>query len=98
MAAGKPAPLDANAIKSALAGLDGWTHDSEKAISKSFKFRNFSQAFGFMTRVALAAEKADHHPDWSNSYNTVDITLSSHDAGGLTQKDFDLAKAIEALV
>jgi 4a-hydroxytetrahydrobiopterin dehydratase len=79
--------------------LNGWVlEDEEGAISRTFKFKNFSEAFGFMTRVALAAEKADHHPDWSNSYDKVTIRLSTHDAGGVSQKDFDLARAIDRLV
>ncbi|QMV00242.1 4a-hydroxytetrahydrobiopterin dehydratase [Devosia sp. D6-9] len=76
-----------------------WTYDEAgKAISRSFKFASFSEAFGFMARVALLAEKAGHHPDWSNSYNRVDITLSTHDAGGVTRNDLDLARKIDALV
>lgn len=76
-----------------------WTYDEAgKAISRSFKFANFLEAFGFMARVALLAEKAGHHPDWSNSYNRVDITLSTHDAGGVTRNDLDLARKIDALV
>jgi len=87
--------LSAEARDSALRGLSGWTYESgEDAIRRVFKFANFSEAFGFMARVALAAEKAGHHPDWSNSYDTVTITLSTHDAGGLSAKDIDLAKAI----
>ena len=66
------------------------------SIRQSLKFADFNAAFGFMTRVALAAEKADHHPEWSNVYNRVDITLTTHDAGGLTAKDFSLAAAIDA--
>lgn len=66
------------------------------AIKRSFRFADFNEAFGFMARVALAAEKADHHPEWSNVYNRVDILLTTHDAGGLTEKDFALAKAIDA--
>lgn len=85
--------------RAALAELDGWAYDAASgAISKAFKFKDFSAAFGFMGRVALAAEKAGHHPDWSNSYNKVDITLSTHDAGGLSAKDIALAKAIDAFV
>ena len=80
----------------ALAALPGWSHDAERAaIRKSFKFRDFGEAFGFMTRVALEAEKADHHPDWSNAWNRVDISLTTHSAGGLTHRDVDLAKKIE---
>ncbi|SEQ24795.1 4a-hydroxytetrahydrobiopterin dehydratase [Devosia sp. YR412] len=82
-----------------LSGLKGWTYDdADDAISRVFKFKSFSEAFGFMTRVALEAQTADHHPDWSNSYDTVTITLSTHDAGGLSQKDVDLAKAIDKLL
>ncbi len=68
----------------------------KKSVQKSFKFENFVEAFGFMTRVALHAEKADHHPEWFNVYNKVDITLNTHDAGGLTQKDLELAQKIDA--
>jgi 4a-hydroxytetrahydrobiopterin dehydratase len=69
-----------------------------KSIQQSFKFKNFAQAWSFMTHVALLAEKADHHPDWSNSYNKVEISLSTHDAGGVTKKDIALAKAITDFV
>ena len=83
---------------SALAELAGWTHEAERdAIRKSFKFRDFGEAFGFMTRVALEAEKADHHPEWSNVWNKVDILLTTHDAGGLTGRDVALAKKVEAI-
>ena len=82
----------------ALAGLDGWTFDAARnGIARSFKFADFSAAFAFMTRVALEAEKADHHPDWANVWNKVDILLSTHDAGGVTQKDIALAGKIEAI-
>ena len=82
----------------ALAGLPGWTFDAGRnGIIKSFSFADFSAAFAFMTRVALAAEKADHHPDWSNVWNRVDILLSTHSAGGVTAKDIALAERIEAL-
>jgi 4a-hydroxytetrahydrobiopterin dehydratase len=76
--------------------LPGWTVESS-AIRRQFKFADFSAAWAFMTRVALLAEKHDHHPDWSNSYNTVDIALSSHDAGGLTARDAAMARAIDLL-
>ena len=90
----KPAEIEAARVR-----LTGWTlDDSGKKLSRSLKFKDFSEAFGFMARVALLAEKAGHHPDWSNSYNRVDITLSTHDAGGLTQKDVDLAIEISALL
>ena len=83
----------------ALRALNGWIYDdATSAISRVFKFKDFSEAFGFMARVALAAQAADHHPDWSNSYNTVTITLSTHDAGGLSQKDIALAQAIDKLL
>ena len=82
----------------ALADLPGWEWDSANdAIRKRFTFRDFSEAFGFMTRVALAAERDDHHPEWSNVWNRVDIALTTHDAGGLTAKDIALARRIEAL-
>ena len=90
------AKLDAAEREAALKALSGWTFEAERdAIIRRFKFRDSSEAFGFMSRVALAAEKADHHPDWSNSYGKVTISLSTHSAGGLTQKDLALAKAID---
>jgi 4a-hydroxytetrahydrobiopterin dehydratase len=69
-----------------------------KAIVRIFKFRDFSQAFAFMTRVALYAEKADHHPEWFNVYNRVEMTLTTHDADGLSQRDVDMVRAIEGMV
>jgi 4a-hydroxytetrahydrobiopterin dehydratase len=82
----------------ALPTLTGWSVPAGRdAIAKSFKFKDFSEAFGFMARVALLAEAADHHPEWSNVYNRVEILLSTHDAGGLSAKDVDLARAIDAL-
>ena len=76
--------------------LKGWTFE-DNAIHKEFKFKTFVEAFSFMTAVAFTAEKMDHHPDWSNSYNKVKISLTSHDAGGVTDKDYKLAAfAIEA--
>ena len=84
--------------KAALGELAGWHPAASKdAIVKSFKFRVFVEAFGFMTRVALLAEKADHHPEWSNVYNKVEILLTTHDAQGLSARDVALAKAIDAL-
>lgn len=83
----------------ALRNLGGWVYDqSAGAIDRVFKFKDFSEAFAFMSRVALAAEKAGHHPDWSNSYNTVTIRLSTHDAGGLSQKDIALAQAVDKIL
>ena len=82
-----------------LAVLTGWRPaEGRDAIVKSFKFKDFSEAFGFMTQVALLAEKRDHHPEWSNVWNKVEIVLTSHDAGGLTQRDVDLAGAIDRLL
>ena len=70
-----------------------WTRDQKRdAITREFVFADFNRAFAFMTQVALAAEKADHHPEWSNVYNKVRVTLSTHDAGAVTQKDLDLAR------
>ena len=83
----------------ALAELPEWTGVAEPdGISRRFVFRDFVAAFGFMTRVAILAEKADHHPEWSNVYNRVDIVLTTHDAGGLSQRDIDLARAIDGLL
>ena len=84
--------------KSALGKLSGWAEvPGRDAISKTFTFRNFSEAFGFMTRAALVAEKLDHHPEWFNVYKTVDVTLSTHDAGGLTERDVKLAEAMDKI-
>ena len=82
-------------LTTALADLTGWAQDGP-AIHRSFKFADFTAAWGFMTRVALMAEKANHHPDWSNSYNRVEVALTSHDAGGVTERDIALAKKINA--
>ncbi|WP_043421653.1 4a-hydroxytetrahydrobiopterin dehydratase [Cupriavidus basilensis] len=94
-----PAPLVPLTIEERaplLAGLPGWrTVDDRDAIHKRFTFADFNAAFAFMTRVALAAEKADHHPEWFNVYNRVDVTLSTHDANGLTRRDTDLAAFME---
>lgn len=87
------------AREAALRDVPGWRYEAGSgAIVREFGFGGFVDAFGFMTRVALLAEKADHHPDWSNSYNKVTIALSTHSAGGLTPKDVALAKAIDGLV
>jgi len=76
---------------------DGWTQDGD-TLHRELAFADFSEAFGFMTRVALLAEKRNHHPDWSNSWNKVTIDLTTHDAGGLTENDVGLAESINALV
>ena len=92
-------PLNSKERETALRGLNGWVYEeTDNAISHVFKFKDFSESFGFMSRVALAAEAAQHHPDWSNSYDSVTITLSTHDDGGLTDKDIALAKAIDAIL
>ena len=92
------AKLTGKARSDALATLKGWKDvEGRDAIQKSFKFADFNEAWGFMTRVALAAEKADHHPEWSNVYNRVEILLSTHDAGGLSKKDVTLAAFIDSL-
>ncbi len=88
--------LDAAARAAALKELQGWREDLAKdAIVKTFVFDDFVQAFGFMTKVALVAERMDHHPEWSNVYKTVNVLLTTHDAGGLTMKDIELARAME---
>ncbi len=87
--------LTAEERQTALAALDGWADgDDRDAIVKTFVFKNFNQAFGFMTRCALYAEKMNHHPEWFNVYKTVDVTLTTHDAGGVTALDVRLAKAM----
>jgi 4a-hydroxytetrahydrobiopterin dehydratase len=93
-----PQKLSVDARKAALIALDGWSEaDGRDAIRKRFVFKDFNAAFGFMTRAALVAEKLDHHPEWFNVYKTVDVTLSTHDAGGLTELDVKLAQAMDAL-
>jgi len=90
--------LTAAARKAALAKLKGWRPVSGRdAIHKAFKFRDFNEAFGFMGRVALMAERMDHHPEWFNVYNRVEVTLSTHDAGGLSERDVRLATFIDRL-
>jgi 4a-hydroxytetrahydrobiopterin dehydratase len=93
------AKLSMQERESALAEINQWEWDVKRdAIARSFTFQDFSAAFAFMTRVALAAEQADHHPEWSNVYNKVYILLTTHSAGGLTEKDIDLAKVIDGFV
>lgn len=91
--------LDPQARDLALNALPHWTYDADRgAIVRTFRFADFVAAFGFMTRVALLAERADHHPDWSNVWNRVEIALTTHDPGGVTTRDFDLARGINALL
>jgi 4a-hydroxytetrahydrobiopterin dehydratase len=90
--------LSGEARKSALARLKRWGEVAGRdAITRKFVFKDFNEAFGFMARAALIAEKLDHHPEWSNVYKTVDVTLSTHDAGGLTELDIKLAEAMNKL-
>lgn len=89
--------LTSSEINQKISGLEGWVYE-DNAIHTSFEFENFKDAFSVMTRIAFEAEKMNHHPDWSNVYNTLRISLSTHDAGGVTEKDFKLAKIIEELV
>jgi 4a-hydroxytetrahydrobiopterin dehydratase len=90
--------LTSEARASALGKLSGWSETSGRdAITKKFVFKDFNEAFGFMTRAALVAEKMDHHPEWFNVYKTVEVTLSTHDAGGLTELDIKFAEAMNAL-
>jgi 4a-hydroxytetrahydrobiopterin dehydratase len=90
--------LTGEARQTALTTLAGWNLvDGRDAIQKTFKFKNFSEAFGFMARVALVAERMDHHPEWRNVWSTVEVVLSTHDADGLTQRDIDLAQAMYAI-
>ncbi|MBI5165133.1 MAG: 4a-hydroxytetrahydrobiopterin dehydratase [Magnetospirillum sp.] len=89
--------LSASDRSTALLGLEGWDEcEGRDAICKHFTFRDFRDAFAFMTRVALDAERMNHHPEWSNTYNRVAVTLTTHDAGGLTQNDIRLAQAIDS--
>ena len=90
--------LTGDARKAALARLAGWSEAKGRdAITKKFVFSDFNAAFGFMTRAALVAEKLDHHPEWFNVYKNVEVTLSTHDAGGLTDRDVTLAEAMDKL-
>jgi 4a-hydroxytetrahydrobiopterin dehydratase len=90
--------LASSAVGEALMALPGWAAVvGRDAISRTFVFADFNQAFGFMTRVALVAEKMDHHPEWSNVYKTVSVTLTTHDAGGVTERDLTLARAMNRI-
>lgn len=88
--------LSGEVRQDALGELDGWTEtDGRDAISKTFEFKTFNEAFGFMTRVAMKADRMDHHPEWFNVYNKVEVTLSTHDAGGVTELDIELGKFMD---
>lgn len=88
--------LDEAARTEALAALPAWELvDGREAIARTFTFKNFNQAFGFMSRVALLAEKMDHHPEWSNVWNRVEVTLATHDVGGLSELDLRMARAMD---
>jgi 4a-hydroxytetrahydrobiopterin dehydratase len=90
--------LSVEARKQALQALPGWTEvTGREAIAKTFTFKDFNEAFGFMSRVALVAEKNDHHPEWRNVYKTVEVVLATHDAGGVTARDVALAKAMDGI-
>jgi 4a-hydroxytetrahydrobiopterin dehydratase len=90
--------LSASEVAAAIPSLAGWTMvEGREAIRKRFVFKDFNEAFGWMTRAALVAEKMDHHPEWFNVYKTVDVTLATHDAGGVTSLDLKLAKAMDDL-
>ncbi|OCW59088.1 4a-hydroxytetrahydrobiopterin dehydratase [Hoeflea olei] len=90
--------MDSTAVAEKLASVAGWEIDAgETALSRQFVFKDFSEAFGFMARAALVAEKLDHHPEWKNVYRTVDVRLTTHDAGGLTPLDFELATAMDRI-
>ena len=92
-----PQALTATEVESAVRELPGWRHEGD-ALVKELKFKDFSQAFAFLTRLALVAEKSGHHPDFHSSYSKVRLELRSHDAGGVTQRDIDMAGAIEELL
>ena len=95
----RPKRLGTEAREEALATLSGWKlAEGREALTKRFVFRDFSEAFGWMTRVALLAEAMDHHPEWSNVYRTVEVTLATHDAGGLTELDVRRARAMDGLI
>ena len=90
--------LSEEARKSALKGLSGWSEvTGREAIQRTYSFKDFNEAFGFMARAALVAEKSDHHPEWRNVYKTVEVVLATHDAGGVTARDIELAKAMNAI-
>jgi len=92
-----PKKLEAGARTTALRDLSNWREvQGRDAITRKFEFKSFNEAFAFMTRTALLAEKMDHHPEWFNVYNKVEVTLSTHDAGGITENDVKMAKAMDS--
>ena len=91
-----PEKLSSEERSNALAALDGWRNATDRdAIIKTFKFKNFIEAFGFMTKIAMEAERTNHHPEWFNVYNRVEVTLTTHDCGGLSDRDIALARFID---
>lgn len=93
----RPSEMNEDAREQAMAELNGWTYDAgEKAILKTFKFSDFGEAWGFMNRAALLAEKMDHHPEWFNVYNRVEVKMTTHDADGVTELDIRMATAMNA--
>lgn len=89
-------PYETHEVSKALKNLEGWSYDdSKRYINKTYQFKDFNQAFGFMSRVALYAESVNHHPEWFNVFNKVDVRLSTHDASGVTEKDIDMAKFMD---
>lgn len=92
----RPSEMTEQDRSAALAGLNGWTYDADaKAINKTFQFADFSEAWAFMNRAALLAEKMDHHPEWFNVYNRVEVKMTTHDADGVTSLDIEMATAME---
>lgn len=89
--------LSPNEVERAIGELVNWKINDQKKLERKLKFKSFAEAFSFMTRVALEAEKMNHHPDWSNSYNQVTVELTTHDAGGITENDISLARKIEQI-
>lgn len=89
-------PYETHEVSKALEDLNGWSYnDSKKSIQKTYKFKDFNHAFGFMSRVAMLAESMNHHPEWFNVYNKIDVELSTHDASGVTDKDISMAKFMD---
>lgn len=93
----RPRKLTDRQVAAALRRLNGWSHEAGR-LRKALKFRDFGEAFGFMVQVAMAADRLNHHPDWCNSYNRVTIDLTTHEAGGITARDIELARRIEEIL